>query len=178
MRERTLVRFRQRFETASIHGYIHGVGAKFVLVAIVNDRVWLEGFECFRIKDVRGIKPDPYRKFIERALKLRGERKPKRPRIKMGSIGEIIVSASRLFPLVTIHQEETRPDVCWIGRVLGVDSGRVRMLDIEPGAVWASEPSSYRLAEITQVSFGADYEGALYLVGGEPKKSRFPSGRG
>jgi hypothetical protein len=169
MRERTCVRFRSKFDESSVHGgYVYDVGSKFVLVAIVNDRLSYDGFECFRINDLRDFEPDPYGAFVERALKLRGQRKPVKPLIKMGSIGEILVTAGQYAPLVTIVREQVDPEVAWIGRILGIEKGRVRMLEIEPGAVWETEPRLHRLSEITRVTFGADYEDALYLVGGEP----------
>nr|HEV7953831.1 hypothetical protein [Candidatus Acidoferrales bacterium] len=96
---------------------------------------------------------------------------PKKPMVSVHSIEELLLSASRAFPLVTIHREKVDPDVCWIGRVVGIDRGRVSLLEIRPGAEWDDSPSKYRLREITQVNFGNDYENALHLVGGEPTVS-------
>jgi hypothetical protein len=45
---------------------------------------------------------------------------------------------------------------------------RVSLLKIDPDATWDTTPTEYRLREITRVGFGADYENALHLVGGEP----------
>jgi hypothetical protein len=52
--------------------------------------------------------------------------------------------------------------------VLGVNRGRVSMLEICPDAMWDETPSEHRLNEITGVNFGGDYEDALHLVGGRP----------
>lgn len=57
---------------------------------------------------------------------------------------------------------------CRIGRVLHVDRRRVRLLEITPEATWEEKPGDVRLAEITRVDFGGDYEDALCAVGGEP----------
>ena len=92
---------------------------------------------------------------------------PKKPRIDRKCRGPPNVSR-RSFPLVAIHRERVNPDVCWIGRVTGVDRGRVSLLKIDPDASWDAEPKEYRLNEITRVNFGGDYENALHLVGGEP----------
>jgi hypothetical protein len=43
------------------------------------------------------------------------------------------------------------------------------MLEIGADAVWDHEPSTFALGDITRVGVGADYEDALYLVGGEPR---------
>ena len=59
-----------------------------------------------------------------------------------------------------------------IGRVVSIVSGKLSLLEIEPGAVWEETPTRYSLEEITRVDFGGDYEDALYLVGGEPNVKR------
>ena len=69
---------------------------------------------------------------------------------------------------MTIHREQVDPDVCSIGRVQGVNWGRVSLLEIGPDAIWEDKPDEFRIKEITRVNFGGDYENALYLVGGEP----------
>jgi len=171
MRERSLVRFLRRFEKSSIHGYVLDIGPKFFLLALVSDRIWLDGFECFRIGDVRGVRPDPYAAFLEAAMKKRGERRPPKPRVSVENIEELLSSAGRAFPLVTIHREEVRADVCHIGRVVDLARGRVSLLEIGPDAIWDTTPTEYRLSEITRVNFGGDYEGALHIVGGAPGKS-------
>jgi hypothetical protein len=168
LRKRRLIRFKRRFEDATIHGYVLGIGPQFFLLASVDDRIWFGGFECFRIADVRNLKPDPYKKFTEAALKKRGEKIPLKTRLDLASISKILESAGRAFPLVVIHREKIDPDVCWIGRILSVGSEFVSLLEIGPDAIWDKVPSEYRLKEITHVNFGGDYENALYLVGGEP----------
>jgi hypothetical protein len=62
------------------------------------------------------------------------------------------------------------PDVCWIGRVLGVDRNRVSLLEIGPDAKWDEKPTEFTLSEITRVNFGGEYEDALHLVGGDPAR--------
>lgn len=165
MRHRRLIRFSRRFEDSAIRGYVLDVGSHFFLLALLSDRIWFDGFECFRINDVRNVKPDPYAAFAEAALKKRHERRPKKPRVSVVSIEELLQSAGQAFPLVTIHREQVDPDVCWIGHVLGVTGGRVSLLEIGPDATWEDTPHEYRLNEITRVNFGGDYENALDLVG-------------
>jgi hypothetical protein len=168
LRNRQLIRFKRRFEDATIHGYVLGIGPRFFLLALVSDRIWFDGFECFRIADVRNVKPDPYKKFAEAALKKRGEKIPLKTRFDLADVGKLLESAGRAFPLVAIHREQIDPDVCWIGRILRVGSECVSLLEIGPDAIWDKVPSEYRLKEITHINFGGDYENALYLVGGEP----------
>ncbi len=168
MRKGQFVRFNRRFEKSTIHGYVLDVVPHFFLLALVSDRLQFDGFECFRIRDVKDLKQDPYAAFVEAALKKRGERKPKKPSISLASIDKLLSSASQLYPLVTIHREQVDPDVCWIGSVSNVKNGYVTLREIGLGAKWESGTTKYRLSEITHVNFGADYEDALHLVGGEP----------
>jgi hypothetical protein len=167
-RERQFVRFRRRFEDASIRGYILDIGPRFFLLALVSDRLWFDGFECFRIGDIRDLKPDPHAEFAVAALRKRREGRPKKPRISLASIEDILLSATKAFPLVTIHREQVRPDTCHIGRVTGIARGQVSLLEIDPDAIWDTTPRRYRLTEITRVNFGGDYEDALHIVGGAP----------
>ena len=175
MRKRLLVRFDRRFEDSSVRGYVLDVGPKFFLLALVSDRIWFDGFECFRVGDVRRLRPDPHARFAESALRKRRDRLPPKPRVSVRSIEELLVSASRLFPLVTVHREAVDPDVCWIGRILGVERSRVSLLEITPDATWEEKPKSFRLSEITRVNFGGDYESALHLVGGDPGQAIKPA---
>ena len=166
MNNAQFTRFNRRFEDSFIRGYVLDIGPHFFLLSLVSDRVRFDGFECFRISDVRNLKPDPYAAFAEAALKKRG--KQRKPRISVTNIGNILLSANRTFPLVTIHRERIEPDICHIGRVLSVRNGCVSLLEIGPDAEWDNSASEYRITEITRVNFGGDYEDALHIVGGEP----------
>ena len=168
LRQQSLVRFSQRFEAFRIHGYVLDIGPKFFLLAVVSDRIWFDGFECFQINDVKDVRPDPRVDFVESALKKRGERLAKKPPVSVVSIGDLLLTAGRVFPLVTIHRERLDPDICHIGRVKAVSGGHLSLLEINPDAAWDNVPMKYRLSEITRVNFGSDYENALHLVGGEP----------
>lgn len=169
MSSRRLIRFSRRFERGSVRGWVLDVGPRFFLLALVSDRLWLDGFECFRVRDVRNLSTDQYGEFVAAALKKRRVSRPKKPRVNLASIEKLLISAGQVFPLVAIHREEIRPSACRIGRVLDIKRGRVSLLEINPDATWDDAPFEYRLGEITCVSFGGQYEDALHLVGGDPK---------
>ena len=168
MQQRRLVRFSRRYEDATVRGYVLEVGPKFFLLLVVSDRIWFDGFECFRIADISKLRPDPYAEFVETALRKRTAARPPKPAVSLHSIKELLDSVSRAFPLVTIHLERTSPDVCYIGRVLGIRKGNVSLVEIRPDATWEETPTNYRLKDITRVNFGGDYEDALHIVGGHP----------
>jgi hypothetical protein len=168
MSSHQLVRIKRRFEESTIKGYVHGVSEKFFMVALISDRIWLDGYECFHTSDLQSIKSDPYADFIEAALAKRNQHHDVIPVIKLDSLSEILESAGKLFALLTIHQEEVDAGVCQIGSFCNVNRSQVSLLQIAPDAKWDQVATSYKLREITRVGFGASYENALALVGGTP----------
>ena len=66
-RTRRFVRFERRFEDSPVRGYVLDVGPEFFLLALVSDRLWFDGFECFRTIDARNARPDPYARFRVRS---------------------------------------------------------------------------------------------------------------
>jgi hypothetical protein len=173
LRDKVMVRFTRPFERGSVNGYVVEIGPEFFVVALVTDGIRFNGFQCFRVSDVRQLQvPAKYAAFAEAALKKRGERIPKKPHVVVSSLSKVLLTANRLFPLITIHRERVDPDVCQIGRVVDLRNGRVSLLEIGPDAGWDDKPETYRLSEITRVDFGGDYEEALHLVGGLPKTNK------
>lgn len=170
LRDKTLVKFTRPFEEGSVSGYVLDIGPRWFLLALVGDGIRFNGFQCFRRADVHALQvPHPYATFIEAALKKRGERLPRKPRVSVASIEQLLLSANRAFPLVTIHREKAHVDgPCEIGRIVRVTGGRVTILEIKPDASWEDKAYQYRVREITRVDFGGEYEDALYLVGGRP----------
>lgn len=177
MRAKRLVRIFRRFEDSESRGYVLDIGPRFFLFLLVSDRIWFDGFECFRIEDLKKVEAAPYAAFAEAALKKRRQAKPRRPAVRLGRSEELLTSAGRTFPLVSIHCEVVDRNVCWIGCVLSVQGGRVRLRLITPAAEWESKPTFYRLSQITRISFGGDYERALQLVGGPPPRAVRRTGR-
>ena len=169
LRTKQLVKFTRPFEPGSVDGYVLAIGPQFFLLALVEDNAWFNGFQCLRISDVRGLQvPAKYAAFVKAALKKRRERMPRKPRVTVTSLEELLWSANRAFPLVTIHRERWDPDVCHIGRVRALGKGRLSLLEVGPDGLWDREISEYSLKEITRVDFGGVYEEALHLVGGPP----------
>jgi hypothetical protein len=168
MHSRQFVRFTRRFEQASVRGYVLDVGPKFFLLAVESDQVRFDGFCCFRARDVKNLRRDPYAAFAEAAFKKLKEPMPKKPKVSVSSIEELLLSANRAFPVLTIHRETVDPEVCWIGKIKEIQRGQVALLEIGPDAKWDRKPTFYKMNEITAVEFGGEYERALHLVGGNP----------
>jgi hypothetical protein len=133
---KVLVQFTRPFDRGgSTLGYVLDRGPQFFLLALVGDNFRFDGFNCIRYRDVRGLKvPAKYAAFAESALKLRNERISQRPRVKLGSISELLATAADGFPLITIHRENVDPEICHIGRLVAVDRNKVQLLEIGPDA--------------------------------------------
>ena len=166
MRERRLIRLTRKFEPSHVRGYVLDVGPTLFIMLLVSDRIWLDGYECFRIGDVQTLEHDPYASFAETALWLRREVRPEVSPVSVTSLADLLRSAADAFPLITIHTEQDDPDCCWIGQVLSVDQKKVQLQEIRPGATWVVGPREFRLNQITRVNFGGDYEDALFIAGG------------
>ncbi|MGB6724250.1 MAG: hypothetical protein WBE74_00015, partial [Terracidiphilus sp.] len=76
--KKVLVQFTRSVEEGSIMGYVLAVGPRFFLLALVDENIRFNGFQCLRLQDVRNLQvPAKYAAFVEAALKLRGERRPR-----------------------------------------------------------------------------------------------------
>jgi hypothetical protein len=166
-RNKLLVRFASALERGTVNGYVLHIGPQFFLIALVSDGLRPNGFQCYRLADIRKLQvPDKFARFHEAVLKKRRTRFPKNPRVDVSSLEKLLRTANRAFPLITIHREKVDAGACWIGRVVDLGRGRVTLLEIGPDASWEDDLETYRLSEITRVDFGGDYENALQLIGG------------
>lgn len=146
LRDKTLVKFTRPFEEGSVNGYVLDIGPRWFLLALVGHGIRFDGYQCLRLSDVRDLEiPHPYVAFAEAALKKRGQRMPKKPGVALASIEELLLSVNRSFPLVTIYREKVDPDICEIGRVIGVKDNQISLLEINPDAIWDAEPKLYPL---------------------------------
>ena len=166
-RKKLLVRFASVLERGTVNGYVLDIGPKFFLIALVSDGVRPNGYQCYRLADIRKLQvPDKFARFHEAVLKKREIPFPKKPTVNVSNIENLLHTANKAFPLIRIHREKTNASACWIGRVVNLGGGRVTLLEIGPDASWDDELETYRLSEITRIDFGGDYENALQLIGG------------
>ena len=85
------MRLTRPLEPGFLKGYVLDIGPQFLLVALIRDNLWLNGFQCFRLSDVRNVQaPDIYISFVEAALKKRGQRLPRKPPVSMDSLEELL----------------------------------------------------------------------------------------
>jgi len=170
--KKLIVQFSRPFEPGSITGYVKAVGERFFLLAVLDDSLQFEQYSCLRIADVRNFEaPSKRDAFYKAVRKLRGDKIP--PAIKVDLTNACSILRTLHPSVVTIHREQVSPDTCIIGRTTSDNNVHFEFLEIDPDGKWESEPSYYRLNQITRVDLPGPYEKALLLVGGEPNLEAF-----
>lgn len=158
----------------TVEGVVVGIGAEWVLIAVVDPMVVLDGLVAVRLADVTKVRRcGGADSFVGRALRARGQWPPPGDAtLDLDGTRELLITAAAASALVTIHIEEVRTDVCFIGRPVRVGPRVLRLREITPEAEWTDEPSRWRLPDITRVEIGGSYEAALLVVGGSPEDGR------
>lgn len=92
--------------------YVVAIDADLVLLVRISDEIRLEGFVVLRIRDVTELEaPHAHSRFVEEALRRRGEAVARAPAIDLACLESAVRTAGRRFPIVAIHREELRtPD--------------------------------------------------------------------
>ncbi|CAM3471773.1 hypothetical protein [Parendozoicomonas haliclonae] len=159
--------FRQKVfgEGAWVTGILLDASRELLLLQTISDQINLDGYQVLRRRDISHIeRPAPQQEFLMKALSLRNQ-KPTHPgQINLNCMETALKSISRLSPLVTIRQEITDPDFCWIGRIHKVDNECLFMQSISPEALLERGSDTYDTELITRVNFGGAYEDALWQV--------------
>ncbi|MFN9756992.1 MAG: hypothetical protein ACK58X_11325, partial [Planctomycetota bacterium] len=127
-----MVRFERRFEPGSITGYVVGVSSDLCMLLNIDGAIRFDGFQVFRSRDIRKLRVEPNATFKATALMRRRDRRPVKPQLRLADFRQVIRSAGRCFPLVTIHREQVDPGVCQIGAVVDVGDRRVVLREIRP----------------------------------------------
>ncbi len=148
---------RRPVDQYHLKGFALTWNAELTLIQPVEtDQFLLNGYTIFRNGDVKRWRPIPKDDFLARAAVLHKLRPRKPANVKIDSVGQALASAGKAFPLVTIHTERLKRDVCYVGRVLRVSQRALTLLDISPQAEWDDE-ESYLLKDITLIDFGNTY---------------------
>ncbi len=170
LRERRLVRLRRGIARADkLEGYVVMLADSWLLMAVVDDGIRLNGFAALRSADVVAVKPRPADGFVGKALALQGTWPPTAPpNVDLTDGRRLLASVAEDFSLVTLHLEKSIPDACFIGRLVGFRQRTVGIREVSPQATWNREPTKWPLRKITRIDFGGAYENALHTVAGDP----------
>jgi len=167
--KRTLVRFhRATVEEGHVTGVIAGVSTRLIALSVLSDGLRPNGFSVVRRADVSELlAPDPYAGFANEALRLRGDKLGKLPKLDLTSWHTLVTGAQKRFPLLTLHLELTQPDLCYIGRPVELTARAGTFLTIGPDAEWDRQDlAKLPWRDVTRIDFGGEYEQALALVAG------------
>jgi hypothetical protein len=167
--EGLLVRVRRTLPDADVvDGFVVGVGAEWLALAWLSDRIELDGWSLLRVADVRSVKIEPDEECFEiRALRARGQWPPTDPGVPLDDTAAAVLAIGASWPLVAVHRELDRPDEAWVGAVRGVKGSTLTLLEVGVQADWGRKTRSYDLDDLTRLDFGGGYEQALALVAGE-----------
>ena len=166
--KKLVVKFGRPYEQRNFTGYVLDVGSGFFLLASLGEGLEFEQFTCLKIADIRHLQcPAANARFYTKVRKLRGDKLPAKPKADLTDQVSVLDSLHR--SLVTIYREQVNPNACHIGYVLSRSKTVVQLFEIDPDAAWETEPSYYRINQITRIDLPGPYEQALLAVGGEPR---------
>lgn len=164
-----LVRVHRSIAGADLsEGYVVGIGSKWLLLAVLDDRIVLDGYTAVRVDDIRKVRVKKNQSFVRRALEMREQWPPTRPpEVELDRTGDLIRSVAAAWPLVTFFAERDDPDLCYIGRPVAWSGKSADWLHITSQAEWDVDAIDRRhLRDVTRVDFGGLYEDALAAVAG------------
>lgn len=168
----TLVRlWRGELEHGSFCGHVGGVGQEFFLLWVVGDGLTYDGMYVMRHRDITELEaPDKHHAFMQKALALKGlAPRPEAMRdFPLDGIREAVQAAGQRFGVIGVHVDsEDEAEVCYIGRLAGVEDEGFHMQEITPDAEWLREASFFAWDEVSTISMEDGYAQALLAVAGE-----------
>lgn len=150
-----------------VEGFVVGVGAAWVLLAKLDDRVRIDGWTLVRLRDTQAVAFSEPDCFEVRALKARDEwPPPPAVSVDLDDVVAMVESVRLADPLTTVFEEFARADACMIGVVRSVDDESLELLEIDNQGEWKRKPRWLDLDDVTRVEVGGGYEEALRLVAG------------
>ena len=157
-----LLEVRRRVDQFTLSGFAFAFSSSLILLHRFDwDSFRLIGYTVIRKRDITEYRfLDEAGAWQTRALK-RFKVQPKVPRsISVQSFFDLFVTLGKRYPLVTIHRELVRPDVCWIGSVVKVAMDRLTIYELDSNCEWV-RCRAFPFREITRVDFDGPYEQAL-----------------
>lgn len=147
---------------AKVAGFATAFSDTLILLQVLDwDSFRLNGYTLIPADDVSDYRVFDSPKFWQcRAVKL-FRQTPKNPKgLLIGSYREFLKSNVGKDRLVTLHVENTKPDVCYVGVVVSVTEKTVAIEDLNSNAEWTGL-RRLKLTDLTRIDFGGGYEEAL-----------------
>lgn len=159
--------FREPFDETEWFGYVVAENADFLAIHCVSDRYDLDGYRVFRQADIDEIDEDFERRdLIGRAMAMKGLDPKPIPWLGLDSLPEMLRSIQEHEPVLVLERELASPDECEVGRIRPETPETYSLLWMTTMAEWEYDDQTYRYDEITQVSFGGEYEQTLARLAG------------
>lgn len=143
-------------------GFVVGIGKKWLLLQVFDDRMRLDGYRAVRKRDIARTRPDP-RTFHQRALDVSRQRRQIPTGIGLDRTRDVLRTGTKKSRIVAVHLEYTNPTVCYIG-IARMGKKYLRLHEITPNARWRRKPTRFHLANISRIDFDGHYERALLAV--------------
>ena len=143
-------------------GFVVDFSNSLILVHVLErDAFQLNGYSVIRNEDVKNYRVfDKHDYWQNRAVRYFKLSPVCPPGISLSSVPELIASIAKRYPLITIHPERKKPDVCYIGPLLSMTDATFTIDDLDSTAGW-SGPRRVKFIDATRIDFGGGYEEAL-----------------
>jgi len=129
--------WRSVIDEAEYYGFLVGLGDTFFGLHIISEAVRLDGYVCLRPEDINEYQAPHHKSdFYFNALNIRNMHPLIPEGVDFRNAETILKTAGAHFPLVTIHTEIVDPEVCYIGKVISIENGILRLHEIDSDAVW------------------------------------------
>jgi hypothetical protein len=148
--------------SATNHGFVVGVGAKWMLFRLIDEAGAFDGYIAFRIRDIVKLKPDKtFAVLVAPTLPHWPPMPPESP-IDLDSTRGVLTGFGTSSPssLVAIEKERERY-AQWIGVFDEIIGKYVYLHEVHPNGKWHRQPLGYRIGSITSVAMGGLYRDAL-----------------
>ncbi|MEU8686641.1 hypothetical protein [Streptomyces sp. NPDC048611] len=154
-----------------VEGFVVETTPSWTVVAECG-RLALDGFVALRTRDIVQVKRRGSRDLMVRWLQRHGPWPPPAPRgaLALTDARSLAESVGRHYRLLAVFEEDLDPGVVYIGAPVRFGKKRLRLLEVNPRARWAVDPSSCRYEDITRIDFGDRYNTILDGLAGPPPR--------
>jgi hypothetical protein len=145
-------------------GFVVSMGAKWMLLQLVDDTGAFDGHIAFRMRDIRRVRSD--KTFAVRAAPQLPHWPPAAPDhvVDLNSTRQLLstLAEASASGLIGIEKERERY-AQWIGVFDEIIGKHVYLLEVHPNGKWHKQPLGYNIRDITSVAIGGNYREALVL---------------
>ncbi len=154
-------------------GFIVDFSDSLVLFHTVNmDTFRLNGYTVIRREDISHYRVFSKPEYWQVRAMRHFRPSPMPPEgISVASLPELLKSVAEHYPLITLHPEKTKPDVCFIGPLVSMTERTFTIEDLNSSGEWTG-PRRMKFGDVTRVEFGGGYEAALAVTAPKRAKSR------